>query len=576
VRSYTYDGNGNILSKDDVKGTTVYSYDSMDRLISVTEPGVKATVYTYDPAGNRATESFSVNGNLAASVSYAYDERNRLTGMAETRGGASTSTSFTYDANGNTLTRKSKGGRVSYSYDVWNQMTEAKGAGQHVVSAYNPEGLRDLKSTGRPGAAGVTHYFHEHAQAVLELDGAGAETAHGVYGDGTLLARSAGGDILFYLHNGHGDVTALVDASGTVVASYYYDAFGNVMEENGPAAADNDRLYSGYQYDRQSGLYYLNARHYDPDLARFMNEDTYWGDPRDPLSLNLYTYGSNNPIRYWDPTGHYVSPTDKVNLSSSQIKQLEQITKDWNVANAAGNTAAMKAANDAANAIRASAGYFGGGNGNSIIVSSGNTTKTVVVNDTATVNNSGTIKTVNVLTGANSSITNSGKIGTINNNGTLNNIYNSGYNSGAIGSIYNNSSGTINYISNYSNGTIGTVSNSGSVGTINNYNTIDYISTVKNVTINNSGSMNNIITGVGTAAKVYNTGLINSIVVGKNGILDGNNTGFVEKVIKGSQSKSTNQWYNTSAETMLLMDNRFIQNYFLTSEDIKGMLAFQE
>ena len=43
---------------------------------------------------------------------------------------------------------------------------------------------------------------------------------------------------------------------------------------------------------------------YDPKIARFLQEDTYRGDPNDPLSLNLYAYTANNPITYYDPTGH--------------------------------------------------------------------------------------------------------------------------------------------------------------------------------------------------------------------------------------------------------------------------------
>jgi hypothetical protein len=43
---------------------------------------------------------------------------------------------------------------------------------------------------------------------------------------------------------------------------------------------------------------------YDPKIARFLQEDTYRGDPNDPLSLNLYTYCANNPLVYYDPTGH--------------------------------------------------------------------------------------------------------------------------------------------------------------------------------------------------------------------------------------------------------------------------------
>ncbi|WP_139070795.1 colicin D domain-containing protein, partial [Paenibacillus sp. KS1] len=37
-----------------------------------------------------------------------------------------------------------------------------------------------------------------------------------------------------------------------------------------------------------------------------INEDTYEGDIKNPLSLNLYTYGHNNPLRYIDPTGHNI------------------------------------------------------------------------------------------------------------------------------------------------------------------------------------------------------------------------------------------------------------------------------
>jgi hypothetical protein len=51
-------------------------------------------------------------------------------------------------------------------------------------------------------------------------------------------------------------------------------------------------------------MYNLNARFYDAKLARFMQEDTYLGSQGDPLSLNLYSYCSNNPLIYYDLTGH--------------------------------------------------------------------------------------------------------------------------------------------------------------------------------------------------------------------------------------------------------------------------------
>lgn len=132
--------------------------------------------------------------------------------------------------------------------------------------------------------------------------------------------RQADGLNLYYMYNGHADVTALVDASsGNVRATYYYDAFGNIQEEKYYTASgqetnvpiNNNIMYAGYQYDKETGLYYLNARMYDPKVARFLQEDTYRGTINDPLTLNLYTYCANNPITYVDPTGHVIGYFDE-------------------------------------------------------------------------------------------------------------------------------------------------------------------------------------------------------------------------------------------------------------------------
>jgi len=71
---------------------------------------------------------------------------------------------------------------------------------------------------------------------------------------------------------------------------------------------DNPFRYSGYQWDKETGMYYLMSRMYDPVTARFMSEDTYRGSVEDPLSLNLYTYCANEPLMYVDPSGHSYKP----------------------------------------------------------------------------------------------------------------------------------------------------------------------------------------------------------------------------------------------------------------------------
>ena len=87
------------------------------------------------------------------------------------------------------------------------------------------------------------------------------------------------------------------DVQSRVLDHYEYDAFGNTIrcEEQ----VHKRFRYTGEQYDILTGQYYLRARYYNPVIARFTQEDTYYGD-----GLNLYTYCQNNPVLYHDPTGH--------------------------------------------------------------------------------------------------------------------------------------------------------------------------------------------------------------------------------------------------------------------------------
>ncbi|MCP4964916.1 MAG: RHS repeat-associated core domain-containing protein [bacterium] len=49
---------------------------------------------------------------------------------------------------------------------------------------------------------------------------------------------------------------------------------------------------------------HYNARYYDPLVGRFISADTIVPDPSNPQALNRYSYVTNNPVRYTDPTGH--------------------------------------------------------------------------------------------------------------------------------------------------------------------------------------------------------------------------------------------------------------------------------
>lgn len=113
---------------------------------------------------------------------------------------------------------------------------------------------------------------------------------------------------LYYLENSLGSVIGLQAQDGSISARYHYDEFGIVEDAekfdlNYPGP-DNLFGYTGLGYDFNSGLLYARARYLDSSIGRFISEDTYEGDTKNPLSLNLYTYVYNNPTRYHDPSGN--------------------------------------------------------------------------------------------------------------------------------------------------------------------------------------------------------------------------------------------------------------------------------
>ena len=282
--AYTYYADGNqhtktetLLGGDPI--TTTYVYDGLGRLTAETK-GEDSIAYTYDANGNRI--GMDQNGTI---TTYAYDANNRL--LSETVG--DTVTAYTYDANGNTLTAGDK----TYTYNARGQQSGFANQTVSASYAYNPSGLRNVKTVG-----GSTKYFvYNGMNIVYEYSESVADGVAYFYG----LNRTHNSDGEIYLYNAHGDVVQLVK-NNAVVASYTYDAFGNLTSQIGES--DNPFLYCGEYYDAETQTYYLRARYYNPANGRFTQQDAWaFMDASDPLSLNLYAYCCNNPVMYVDPSG---------------------------------------------------------------------------------------------------------------------------------------------------------------------------------------------------------------------------------------------------------------------------------
>lgn len=111
-----------------------------------------------------------------------------------------------------------------------------------------------------------------------------------------------------YVKNLQGDVLRILDSNGNAVVNYTYDPWGKpTVTGNTDLAALNPCSYRGYDYDEETGFYYLQSRYYDPTVSRFISPD-------EPLVIkyrtgtlvsNVFVYGDNNPIVNLDSTGYW-------------------------------------------------------------------------------------------------------------------------------------------------------------------------------------------------------------------------------------------------------------------------------
>jgi RHS repeat-associated protein len=208
-----------------------------------------------------------------------------------------------YDPKGN-LTDSGNG--FVYTYDSKNRLLSAVSAGMGVNLAMAYDG--DNKVVSRT-LNGTTRYFiYDGWSLIAEYNSTGDLVKTYVHGAGIdeILVQTQGSTDAFYHHDGLGSTVLLTNASGSIVRSYEYDAFGKVSN---PPSVDNlfsadpyaNRfLYTGREFLKEANLYDYRNRVYSAELGRFLQSDPIRFDAGDG---NLYRYVRNAASRFIDPNG---------------------------------------------------------------------------------------------------------------------------------------------------------------------------------------------------------------------------------------------------------------------------------
>ena len=322
---YSYDKNSNIIEKtavnnypkedsDKVNETKSYTYDTFGRLTKTVttdhckDDKTKTVTYTYDNVGNRLKED-----DGTTTTSYTYNGLDQLKTSTKEKGTAVEEVrQYDYDANGNqTDVKNTKTGEdQTYVYDAENRLSQVsvtKDGKTAVIqqNIYNGEGQRIQKVDGDE----TTNYYYQNGVVAYTTDANGEQNSQNLIGtDGNVLAteRFQQNATQYYLYNKdiQESTSSLVKEDGSADATYQYTDFGETTIQ-GDDQAKNEVCYTGGIYDQSTGLYYLNARYYNPEDGRFMTEDSYRGEIMKPEIGHLYVYCANNPVNYVDPSGHF-------------------------------------------------------------------------------------------------------------------------------------------------------------------------------------------------------------------------------------------------------------------------------
>ena len=251
---YEYDANGNRkkLTETNIHNNQIidYTYDQADRLTVVEYPNNNKTTYVLDKVGNRTEEI--ITGTNPNSKTYSYNNRDQLISITDTNG---LNTTYSYDEAGNQTEKIENGVTTTFDYSSRGRVKSITvGANPTINYQYDYTGQRvNHQSQGQE-----KRFLYDGLTLIAETNTIGNTFARYHFGDRYQLAETRNNINSYYHVDSLGTNVAITDSTGSIQTRYEYDAYGNLLTQNGNSQSPFG--FTGYQKDNDTGLYYANAR----------------------------------------------------------------------------------------------------------------------------------------------------------------------------------------------------------------------------------------------------------------------------------------------------------------------------
>ncbi len=332
--SYTYDDNALPTKISDAlhsATTRTLGYDGGNRLHTANASGLWGnTTFSYD-----ALDNLTQDVTAATTTSFPSDAGTNLPTAIKI---GSTTTALTYDGEGNLKQKGSGPTATVYTFDSANELTQVTQGATTYRYTYDGSGLRATSSSDSVTTAGLQtdSIYNSAGQLVYEstvatgnpdrifANGfekpvAATQTTKYVYLGSHAIARQVTSGTTItdtYLHtDALGSPVAQTDKDRNVIGTTTYLPYGGLYASTGTGNAAG-LGFAGQSVDA-TGLVYLRARYFDPQLRRFISLDPVDVDSSTALNFNRLSYADNNPFAKYDPSGREAGCITMMGLGAS-------------------------------------------------------------------------------------------------------------------------------------------------------------------------------------------------------------------------------------------------------------------
>jgi RHS repeat-associated protein len=335
---YFYDEDDNLIKVKDWAGReTTFEYDANGNLVKVNYPNGAYTIYEYD-ANDRLTavKNYAKDGKLITSnelqrndagdiihitrvdyvkpdlskikpIHFTYNEFNQIVSSDEGE--------FTYDDNGNLLSYIYDGKRINLSYDLADRLVKAQIGNDTYEYTYDAEGNRVAVTRNGETKRYLVDNVLGLSKPLAEMDENNNILKYYIWtANGLTYSVDKDGHVYVYFYDYKGNTNAIINENNQLIAAYTYSVYGKILGSYERTGFENPFKFLGKfgVISDSEELYYIRARYYSPDLARWTQPDIVRASILEPKRLNRYRYTPGDPVNYSDINGKWALIDDAV------------------------------------------------------------------------------------------------------------------------------------------------------------------------------------------------------------------------------------------------------------------------